>query len=93
MDKKMPNIKRTYSEEVEVEDVSEKVAPLTKTGVVVNCDALRVRNDHEKDTDVIATLLKGTKVTIDGDSINGFYHVVTEDGVVGWCMTAFLELL
>lgn len=83
-------------ESVDVVDLNEeeKVEPIVRTGTVVKCDALRVRTDCKKDADVISFIPAGTKCSIIGEPVNGFYNV-TIDGdikICGWCMVEFISL-
>lgn len=61
-------------------------------GKVVNCQALNIREEPSKDSDIIGVLKNGTIVEIEF-SINGFYMVYTNYGISGYCMEDFIELV
>lgn len=63
-----------------------------KTGVVVDCLALNVRNEPDVTGQVIAVIQVGTKVTISEESSNDkFYSIVTADGISGYCKKQFIK--
>lgn len=84
-------MKKNYNDVIEPTDLAEEVETVPVKGVVVNCDALRVRADHKKDATVIATILAGQTVVIKDDPIDGFYNVTVE-GLTGWCMKEFIKI-
>lgn len=63
-------------------------------GVVTNCKAVNLRSKTNKESEIIAVLEAGTKVVVPNANIkNGFYRVRLEDGVTGYIMAEYVELI
>lgn len=62
-------------------------------GTIVGCVKLNLRQVGYPTGKVIATIPCGAKVTIDMEkSTPGFYHVMTEKGVTGFCKKEYISL-
>lgn len=80
------------SEEVD-DAVNEEVNPRYVSGIVSNCESLRVRQKPSSDGEVLTTIDKGTELKIDlGNSTDEFYNVCTAAGLYGYCMKKFITL-
>lgn len=73
--------------------VEEPVLVPTLKGKVVNCRLLNVRVKPNKNAGSIGIIPLDSVVTIVEDSINDWYGVITEDGVVGYCMKEFIAVI
>lgn len=85
---------KTQPTVVEKEVVEEPVkAHRIKFGVVVNCDALNVRNNANVKSIALCTIKKGDKVKIDvDDSTKDFYKVILKSGIEGFCMKKYITV-
>ena len=73
----------------EVESVSNKEL----LGVVTNCRRLNVREEPNKDSNILTTIDSGKSVTIYSDeSTDGWYRVSIEDNVKGYCMKEYISI-
>lgn len=73
----------------EDESVSTKVL----LGVVTNCRRLNVREEPNKDSNILTTIDSGKSVTIYSDeSTDGWYRVSIEDNVKGYCMKEYISI-
>ena len=82
------------SEEPVVEEVVEVSEEKTEAIGLITADLLYVRTGPGKDYDHSAILEKNTKVNVDLEYENeDFYKVVTSDGIEGYCMKKFVELI
>ena len=71
--------------------VEETKAPVT--GIVVDCDRLRMRESPSPYAEVICTIERGSKLTINEDeSTASFYKVCAEIGAEGYCMKQFVKI-
>lgn len=62
------------------------------TGKVFNCSLLNVRKRAKIDSDIVATLNRGTTVTINLDkSTSDFYSISTANGINGFCVKNFIK--
>lgn len=66
-------------------------------GVVENCGQLRIREEPDKEADVIAIIPVGTIIELlDNDAINGFYAVNIKNRdnneINGYCMADFIQV-
>lgn len=79
-------------ETVETHDTPSE--PIKHAGVVTGCSMLNVRKMPAPKSDVINVIAKGTVVEIDKEgSMGDFYKVKTKEGIVGFCMKKFIEIL
>lgn len=69
----------------------EPVEATKKTGVVTGCQFLRIRREAKVGDNVIKEIPEGTSVAILETTDNGFYHVVTQNGDEGFCMTEYIK--
>jgi hypothetical protein len=68
-----------------VEDVIE--------GIVSGCERLNVREEPNKNADIVCVIEKDASVIIDvDDSTDSFYKVCTEAGAEGYCMKNFITI-
>jgi uncharacterized protein YgiM (DUF1202 family) len=75
------------------EDPTVDVDPIVKTGVVVACQKLNVREHPDKNANVVSVLDEGSVVEVSiEESVSGFYKVCTEIGIEGYCMKSYIEL-
>lgn len=60
---------------------------------VINCSRLNVRKDPSLLSEILAQLDKGSHVTITDKSLpeSGWYKIVTQNGIEGYCVREFLE--
>lgn len=97
-------IKETIENEVKQEETVEvveevKTETYIKTGEVVGCEKLNVREQPYSNAKVLCVLNKGDKVQVDL-KIDGepeiadasFYQICTAAGVKGHCMTKFISI-
>lgn len=81
-------------EKTEVKAPEKKSEKKAKTGVVVDCIKLNVRNNPHPEAAIELTIDKGTEVEIVGSN-GDFYNVrkgtITE-GFSGWCMKKFISV-
>ena len=64
-----------------------------KFGFVINCKFLNVFEAPNKNADILAKLIEGSKVMVDfTESTGEFYSVFTETGVEGYSMKQFIEV-
>lgn len=82
----LPNPELTINENQE--SVDQDLAGNHK--VVANCEALYVRREPIKGSEVVTTLKKGQSIKV-LDSMWDWTEVETENGEVCYCMTQFLE--
>ena len=79
--------------EVEVEETPIPEIKEIKTGIVVDCDKLNVREEPRSDADIICTIEKNSEVMIDEyESTNNFYRVFTASGIEGFCMKKYISV-
>lgn len=81
-------------ETVEVEAAPAPVEP--KTGVVANCERLKVREKPStiNDLNVICKIEEGTKLLVsEEETYAEWYKVTLENGVEGYCMKKFINLV
>ena len=68
----------------------------TTTGVVVNCNALRLREGANIKTRALTNIPVGTKVEINLDnSTESFYEVTYKDGanlLIGFCVKQYIKV-
>lgn len=80
--------------EAVVESVKmEKVVEAKPVTGVVECELLNVRVAPNKEATVAAVIVEGAKVTINKkESTDGWYKVITEAGIEGYCMKKFIAV-
>lgn len=74
--------------------------PVVVYGVVSNCKKLNVRESNTKESDVVAVITEGTKVTIleelgndEIDDICDWFKITTANGKInGYCMAEFITI-
>lgn len=79
-----------------VEEVVETIEPVvtTKTGVVVDCLKLNVREAPNTQADIVCVINASTNLVIDeAESTEEFYKVCTESGAEGFCMKKFIKII
>ena len=83
-------IPETLEESMTSEPTTETTATPT-TGIVSNCQRLRVRAKSTTESEVLCEILINSEVTIDKqNSTKDFYKVTTPAGVEGFCMKKFI---
>lgn len=86
-----PVIEETVEEVVE--PVVEPVIK-TKTGVVVDCIKLNVREAPNTQAEIVCVINASTNLVIDEvESTEEFYKVCTESGAEGFCMKKFIKII
>lgn len=90
-------ITKHNSEAAEVMEpiVATAIEPIIESviGVVNGCEKLNMRKDSNKESDVVATIAKGTELTINlTESTEEFYKVCTAAGLEGYCMKKFINV-
>lgn len=79
--------------EVEVEETIVPEIKEIKTGIVVGCDKLNVREKPKADADVVCIVEKNSEVMIDEyESTKDFYRVFTASGIEGFCMKQYISV-
>lgn len=79
-----------------VEEVVEHIEPVvtTKTGVVVDCLKLNVREAPDPQAEIVCVIDASTNLMIDeAESTEEFYKVCTESGAEGFCMKKFIKII
>lgn len=62
-------------------------------GIVSGCERLNVREEPNKNADIVCVIEKDASVIIDvDDSTDSFYKVCTEAGAEGYCMKNFITI-
>ena len=65
---------------------------ISKMGIVVNCEKLNVRNEPDKNADIVQIIDASSKVEISlNDSTDEFYKVYTETGMSGYCKKQYVK--
>lgn len=90
-------------EQEEVKEVFESVEPVEAKpatievppsyGTVFNCERLNIRKGPDKKEEVLCIVNKGSKLTINDKDTIDWFNVTTEDGVEGFCMKKFVDLI
>lgn len=75
----------------EVEDKEVETEEMLVKGFV-NCSALNVRKEASKSSEVVTKILKDTELTILSSDLEGFYKVLTSDGIEGYCVKDFIDI-
>lgn len=76
-----------------VEDVIEPEISEPIEGIVSGCERLNVREEPNKNADIVCVIEKDASVIIDvDDSTDSFYKVCTEAGAEGYCMKNFITI-
>lgn len=79
-----------------VEAVAESVVEtksVTKTGVVVDCTGLNVREYPDRKANVISILMADSEVQVNVDeALDEWYHVFTATGLDGFCMKKYIAV-
>lgn len=81
-------------EEVKTEEVKTNVEdkPVVKYGVVSGCQRLNVREGCSKETESVAVITEGTKVTI-LEELPDWFKITTANGKInGYCMAKFITV-
>lgn len=79
-------------DDTDVEDLSIE----TVDGIVDNCSSVYLRSEPNKNSDPVAVLNKGTKLSVisDPENMTDFYKVfVSEDGTAGFIVKDFVSLV
>ena len=77
-----------------VEETVKPAEPVVHTGAATGCQMLNVRKMPSPKADVVCVIAKGETVEIDEEgSMGDFYMVMTKEGIVGFCMKKFIEIL
>jgi len=63
-----------------------------KTGIISNCNALRLRGGANIKTNVLAVIPVNTKIEIDLDNSTESFYEVTYTGLIGFCLKQFVRL-
>lgn len=72
---------------------SEPVTPAKPMIGTVKCELLNVRVAPNKEATIAAVIVKDAKVTINKkESTDGWYKVVTENNITGYCMKKFIAV-
>lgn len=84
--------------EESVENIEQELEPIAKPepvkGIIAGCASLRVRAESNTDSEVLCVLEKATELSIDLDnSTEDFYKVITADGINGYCMKNFINII
>ena len=65
-----------------------------KNGSVINCDKLRLRKEPSRESEVLCLIDKKDSFKVYREkSVNNFYNVVTSDGMEGYCMKEFVNIM
>ena len=89
---RMKDVVETPVEET-VAEVIDNIEP-SKSGVVVDCLKLNVRNAPNAKADVVCVIDASTKFVIDvAESTDEFYAICTESGAEGYCMRKFVKII
>ena len=76
-----------------VEETAPKAEPKTVIGVVANCSKLNVREQMHTKAAVLCVLPASTEVKVIADEKHDeWYHVITENGVEGFCMKKYISI-
>ena len=85
--------------EPEVEPVVEPELPeiepetvVEKSGVVIGCTKLNMRENSNKDSKIIGTIDKGVTVQIDLNNSTDEFYKVSAYGKEGYCMKQFINI-
>lgn len=78
---------------VEIQNgVEEKVEQISMVGVVVDCTKLNVRQEPNKEAEVVCEIPVDSELTIyEDESTEDFYKVCTAAGAEGFCMRKFIR--
>ena len=82
---------KEVSETIEDEPTLIEVPP--SKGIVFNCEKLNIRKGPDKKEKVLCIVNKGSKLTIHDKDTSDWFNVTTEDGVEGFCMKKFVDLI
>lgn len=78
---------------VDFNDEPESIVNKPTSGIVVGCEFLNVRKSSTKDSETLAVIKSGDKITVDTNmSTNDFYKIHTLSGIDGFCMKKFIEV-
>ena len=73
-------------------EVEEKVEQISMIGTVIDCTRLNVRQEPNKESDIICEIPVYSEVTIyEDESTTDFYKVCTAAGAEGFCMRGFIR--
>lgn len=87
----MPASNHSVEEHVSAEGVENEVVAKPVIGTVSNCNHLNIRKEPCIPSDIIAVIPSGTTVVIDMDrSTEGWYSVVVDDCIEGFCMNCYV---
>jgi len=76
-----------------VEEVVQPVESSTVFGIVSGCEALNVRREPNRDSDVLCQEMAGSILAIEPEnSTEDWYAVYTEEGIEGFCMKQYITL-
>ena len=74
-----------------IEELEEAIEP--KTGKIVGCTKLNLRNDANAEAEVVTILEETDELFIDEiNSTDAFYKVRTASGYEGYCMRDYVEI-
>ena len=89
------NIEPEVTEEetnIEPEVTEEEIQNEPLVRVIPNL--LNVRFAAEKGATIVTIVSKDDElILLDKEPINGFYHIITKNGIEGYCMVEFVELV
>lgn len=86
-------LEQKTNETVETPEVKTEPA-VDRKGVVSRCNRLNIRKAPNKDADVVKIVPVGAEMTIVGHSLDKpWYRVVTEDGIKGFCMAEYINVV
>lgn len=72
---------------------NEEMVSIQKPGTVINCFTLHLRAKASKESESLAILKLGEKVTIVDSKADDFYQVRTAAGLNGYCMKSYVSQL
>lgn len=78
-------------ETVEVEETPAKKEPEAKTGKVVGCDKLRVRESASENAKILCLVTPADVLTVRGKK-DSWLRVITPDGTAGFVMAKYVEI-
>lgn len=94
--KKRRDIPQTEIPTQDIEEIEETVETTTEellnewtSGVVSDCEKLRIRDDAEGE--ILTVVEKGTKLKFQSTNIPDWHEVLLEDGTAGYAMSAYIK--
>ena len=78
-------------DEVVIEEFVVETEEKPKTGKVVNCELLNVREQPNTNAEIVCMIKRNTEVEIDvTKSTSDFYKICIASGIEGFCMKKFI---